>query len=776
MSYYSMSLRWNRLLVLCVFALTFADLTRAGSPRAGSPRNVSYDHRALKIDGKRRLLVSGSIHYPRSTPAMWPSLLRQAREGGLDAITTYVFWNHHEEKRGVYDFSSGNRNLTAFLDAAAEAGLYVFVRLGPFVCAEWNYGGLPVWLRTLQSNYSSHGRVTFRTFDPVWINEMARFVSHVVQLLQGRFYGQGGNIILTQIENEYGNVEDQYGADGKLYAQWAADFANGLQTGVPVVMCQQEGVKGVLQACNGFYCDARGTPGPPLWTEAWSGWGLASFSESPSKRPVTELAFAIAKWVADGGSLFNYYMYHGGTNFGRTAAALMKTSYDFDAPINEFGLPNEPKYTALKTLHSVIHRYEGALLASDALPPQVDLGDGVTAWDYGGVAFIANSNTSIEKVVKWTCNGTDDSAMLVLSVPPWSVSIVDGRWCELVFNTATVGIPADVQPSSQSAISPHEVTDIKWMAEPRVQEWADPKTLSAIPEQIDFTEGKTDYLSHCTFVTVGDGDLVEGGVKLLIETHPGNVDGIAVFVDGVQKFQQDWHQVGVQIPGLQAGTSYELCLRTMTSGLANYVWSNPDYVGPMGHWDAHLENYRCGLLGNITFGRQVLDSSSAIPRQWSVAAGLLGELNRIWEPEASARAPWQTSVRQKEPNTWYSIKLRCSAPADAPVALDLGSMRQGSAWVNGHHLGRFRIENTPVWEACRACSSVGIYDPNKECHFDCGKPGQRYYHVPPEWHHSEGSFELDEVVLWEEVGGDPSGVTCVSMSLTQPAEAVPLVV
>lgn len=106
---------------------------------------VTYDHRALVIDGKRRVLVSGSIHYPRSTPDMWPDLIQKSKDGGLDVIETYVFWNFHEPVRGQYDFS-GRKDLVKFVKIVAQAGLYVHLRIGPYVCAEWNYGGFPLWL------------------------------------------------------------------------------------------------------------------------------------------------------------------------------------------------------------------------------------------------------------------------------------------------------------------------------------------------------------------------------------------------------------------------------------------------------------------------------------------------------------------------------------------------------------------------------------------------------------------------------------------------------
>ena len=110
-----------------------------------SPANaaVSYDHKAIVINGQRRILMSGSIHYPRSTPEMWPDLIQKAKDGGLDVIQTYVFWNGHEPVRGQYYF--GDRyDLVRFVKLAHQAGLYVHLRIGPYVCAEWNFGSVTI--------------------------------------------------------------------------------------------------------------------------------------------------------------------------------------------------------------------------------------------------------------------------------------------------------------------------------------------------------------------------------------------------------------------------------------------------------------------------------------------------------------------------------------------------------------------------------------------------------------------------------------------------------
>ncbi|KAI5400651.1 Beta-galactosidase 8, partial [Lathyrus oleraceus] len=195
--------------------------------------NVDYDHRALVLDGKRRVLISGSIHYPHSTPQMWPDLIQKSKEGGLDVIETYVFWNLHEPLQGQYDFD-GRRDLVKFVKTVAEAGLYVHLRIGPYACAEWNYGGFPLWLHFIPG-------IKFRTDNEPFKTEMQRFTAKIVDIMKQEklFASQGGPIILSQIENEYGNIDSAYGSAGKSYIKWAANMATSLDTGVPWVMCQQ---------------------------------------------------------------------------------------------------------------------------------------------------------------------------------------------------------------------------------------------------------------------------------------------------------------------------------------------------------------------------------------------------------------------------------------------------------------------------------------------------------------------------------------------------------
>ncbi|KAK8611769.1 hypothetical protein V6N13_131811 [Hibiscus sabdariffa] len=265
---------------------------------------------------------------------MWPDLIRKAKEGGLDAVETYVFWNAHEPVRRQYDFS-GNLDLVRFLKTIRDEGLYAILRIGPYACAEWNYGGFPMWLHNMPG-------VSFRTKNDVFMNEMKNFTSLIVDMVKRErlFASQGGHIILAQIENEYGNVMKSYGEDGKSYINWCAQMADSLDIGVPWIMCQQAGApKPMLETCNGWYCDQykpKDPNTPKMWTENWTGW-FKSWGGADPLRTAEDLAYSVARFFQKGGTLQNYYMYHGGTNFGRTSGGpYMTTTYDYNAPLDEY--------------------------------------------------------------------------------------------------------------------------------------------------------------------------------------------------------------------------------------------------------------------------------------------------------------------------------------------------------------------------------------------------------------------------------------------------------
>ena len=208
--------------VFLLLVVLFAPQTSAApgffsySDYAGKPYVAAYTNRSLTLNGDSSLFFSGSVHYPRSTPGMWPSIMQTLVAGGCNMVEIYVFWNFHQPVEGVVDWS-GRGNLTLILDAAAAAGLFVNLRIGPYVCAEWGYGGVPAWLAVKPG-------IRFRSYNSQWRAAMAQWVGIVIAATRNYYADKGGPIILAQIENELGGGDP-------AYTQWAGDLANGFGVG-----------------------------------------------------------------------------------------------------------------------------------------------------------------------------------------------------------------------------------------------------------------------------------------------------------------------------------------------------------------------------------------------------------------------------------------------------------------------------------------------------------------------------------------------------------------
>ncbi|XP_012450971.1 beta-galactosidase [Gossypium raimondii] len=693
---------------------------------------VSYDSKAIIINGRRRILLSGSIHYPRSTPQMWPDLIAKAKEGGLDVIQTYVFWNGHEPSPGNYYFED-RYDLVRFIKLVQQAGLYVHLRIGPYICAEWNFGGFPVWLKYVPG-------IAFRTDNEPFKAAMQKFTEKIVSMMKAEklFETQGGPIIMSQIENEFGPVEWEIGDPGKAYIKWAAQMAVGLDTGVPWIMCKQDDAPDpVINTCNGFYCE-NFTPNakykPKMWTENWTGW-YTEFGGAVPTRPAEDIAFSVARFIQNGGSFVNYYMYHGGTNFGRTASGLfIATSYDYDAPIDEYGLPREPKWGHLRDLHRAIKLSEPALVSAD--PTVTSLGSNQEAHVFKSksgacAAFLANYDT------KYSVKVTFGSAHYEL--PRWSITILPD--CKTaVFNTARLG----AQSSEKKMVLAN--TAFSWQSYNEESPSADDQDVTVhdgLWEQIYITRDATDYLWYMTDVQIDsdEGFLRSGQDPLLTIWSAGHA--LHVFINGQLSGTV---YGGLENPKLTFSNNVKLraginkvTLLSVAVGLSN--------VG------THFETWNVGVLGPVTLKGLNEGTRDLSKQKWSYKIGLKGEALKLHTVAGSSSVEWVegSQLVKKQPMTWY--KTTFDAPGgNEPLGLDMSSMGKGQLWINGQSIGR----HWPGYIAhgnCYACDYAGTYSDQK-CRTNCGEPSQRWYHVPRSWLKPSGNF----LVVYEEWGGDPNGI------------------
>ncbi|XP_021746137.1 beta-galactosidase 8-like [Chenopodium quinoa] len=740
------------LIVVCLGVVTTTSFAAAS--------NVTYDHRALVIDGKRRVLVSGSIHYPRSTPEMWPDLIQKSKDGGLDILETYVFWNLHEPVRGQYDFSD-RKDLVKFVKLVGEAGLYVHLRIGPYVCAEWNYGGFPLWLHFIPG-------IKFRTDNEPFKDEMKRFTTYIVDLMKKNdlYASQGGPIILSQIENEYGNIDAAYGSAGKSYIKWAANMAVSLDTGVPWVMCQQSDAPApIINTCNGFYCDQftpNSNQSPKLWTENWSGW-FTSFGGKIPYRPVEDLAFAVARFYQRGGSMQNYYMYHGGTNFDRTSGGpFITTTYDYDAPIDEYGIIRQPKWGHLKDVHKAIKLCEAAMVATD--PTYPSLGANLEATVYktqSGLcsAFLANTDTHSDATVKFNGNS--------YHLPAWSVSILPD--CKnVVLNTAKINsmamlpkfIPQSLKYNLDS--SGDIQSTWSWFREPVGISKTQAFVKSGLLEQINTTADKSDYLWYSSSITIeGDEPYLQNGSQTVLHIQSLG-HGLHAFINGklaaTRYSPTGDHKISVDIPATLNTGKNAIDLLSLTVGLANYG-AFFDLAGAGVTGPALLRSSNGGLT---------VDLSS---QPWTYQVGLKGE---DLDLASGGSCNWDSSAFPKnQPLTWYKTSFNAPDGND-PLALDFTGMGKGEAWVNGQSIGRYwPTLSSPSGGCSDHCDYRGPYKSDK-CLKNCGKPPQQLYHVPRSWVKPSGNV----LVVFEEIGGDPTkisiatkqvGSMCSHVSETHPA-------
>uniref|UniRef100_A0A0E0FBN8 beta-galactosidase n=1 Tax=Oryza meridionalis TaxID=40149 RepID=A0A0E0FBN8_9ORYZ len=482
------------------------------------PFNVTYDHRAVLIGGKRRMLVSAGLHYPRATSEMWPSLIAKCKEGGADVIETYVFWNGHEPAKGQYYFEE-RFDLVKFVKLVAAEGLFLFLRIGPYACAEWNFG----------------------------------------------------------------------------YADWGGALPH---------------------------------------------------------RSAEDSAFAVARFYQRGGSLQNYYMYFGGTNFARTAGGpLQITSYDYDAPIDEYGILRQPKWGHLKDLHTAIKLCEPALIAVDGSPQYIKLGSMQEAHVYStGEVHTNGSMAGNAQICSAFLANIDEHKYASVwifgksySLPPWSVSILPD--CENVaFNTARIGAQTSVftvESGSPSRSSRHKPSILSltsggpylsstwWTSKETIGTWGGNNfAVQGILEHLNVTKDISDYLWYTTRVNISDADIAFWSSKGVLPslTIDKIRDVARVFVNGKLAGSQVGHWVSLKQPIQLVEGLNELTLLSEIVGLQNY--------------GAFLEKDGAGFRGQVTLTGLSDGDVDLTNSLWTYQVGLKGEFSMIYAPEKQGCAGW----------------------------------------------------------------------------------------------------------------------------------------
>ena len=333
-----------------------ANAATTAAPK-GKPGTFTTGKGTFLLNGKPFIVKAAEVHYPRIPRPYWEHRIQMCKALGMNAVCIYIFWNIHEQREGQFDFT-GQNDVAEFCRLAQKNGMYVIVRPGPYVCAEWEMGGLPWWLLKKKD-------IRLRERDPYFMERVKIFEEKVGEQLAPLTIQRGGPIIMVQVENEYGSYgEDKpyvseirdclrgiYGKELALFqCDWASNFErNGLDD---LTWTMNFGTGANID--NQFRRLGELRPNAPkMCSEFWSGW-FDKWGARHETRPAKDMVEGMDEMLSKGIS-FSLYMTHGGTSFGHWAGANSPgfapdvTSYDYDAPINEWGLAT-PKFWELRKM------------------------------------------------------------------------------------------------------------------------------------------------------------------------------------------------------------------------------------------------------------------------------------------------------------------------------------------------------------------------------------------------------------------------------------------
>jgi len=352
-------------LLLTALLLAPAMLMKAG--------NFTVGDKTFLLDGQPFIVKAAEVHYPRIPRPYWEHRIQMCKALGMNTLCIYAFWNFHEQQMGEFNFS-GQADIAEFCRLAQQNGMYVIVRPGPYACAEWEMGGLPWWLLKKKD-------IRLREQDPFFMERARLFEEKLAEQLRPLTIANGGPIIMVQVENEYGSygedkpyiaamrdiIREAWGEGPVLFqCDWASNFEkNGLDD---LIWTMNFGTGANIDQQFRRLRELR--PGTPLMcSEFWSGW-FDKWGGPPETRPAKDMVEGIDEMLSKGIS-FSLYMTHGGTSFGHWAGANSPgfapdvTSYDYDAPINEYGGTTDKFFQ----LRRMMQKYSPQPLPAKPAPP-----------------------------------------------------------------------------------------------------------------------------------------------------------------------------------------------------------------------------------------------------------------------------------------------------------------------------------------------------------------------------------------------------------------------
>lgn len=390
-----------RRLILALFTVILLTVTanaqrqnQKQNPRTGGKHTFTLGTSDFLLDDQPYQIIAGEMHPARIPAEYWRQRIQMAKAMGCNTISVYIFWNYHESEEGVYDFETGNHNLKEFFRIVQEEDMWLIVRPGPYVCAEWELGGIPPYLLRIPD-------IKLRCMDPRYMTAAERYIGKLAEEIKPFMITNGGNLLLLQIENEYGSFGNDRNYLFRLREVWkmnGIDIPTFTGDGPTTYMLEAGSLPGSAVGLDSGSSPAhwdlanKMNPGVPVFSsETYPGW-LTHWGEK-WVRPDTADLLKEVRFLMDNKKSFNFYVIHGGTNFGYTAGANSGgkgyepdvTSYDYDAPINEQGKAT-PKYKALRDLlGSYLPKGQKLPSIPDGIPaieiPQFVLKPFTSVWD-----------------------------------------------------------------------------------------------------------------------------------------------------------------------------------------------------------------------------------------------------------------------------------------------------------------------------------------------------------------------------------------------------------
>lgn len=740
---------------------------------------VDYNRRSFLIYDKPTLLLSGSIHYVRVPPSDWNSVFQMAKELGLNCIQTYVIWSEHEPSPGNIQWE-GYGDLVRFIELAAANDLYVVVRIGPYICGEYYFGGIPLWMRHEVDKNDGAQIDCFRCSDPVWKQEMKRWVSVVVDKIKPLLSSRGGPVIWMQIENEYDKNDD--------YLRWAVSMARNITTEVPWSLCghnigncnqlnpphdndtttedgliaQQSTTKGkknsnnAVCTVNGFWVEQgeRGSqPGPEFFHKLWSGnptqpavwtedqgW-FDNWLMAHRVRSTSDQLYGMARFFAYGGSYHNLYMLTGGNNYGLRAGRDATTAYAPDTVIDNFLLRHEPRFSLFQKFFLVMGSIASELLRHPVhitpTPLKNPLHSTVTAevHEYGSLAFLSNFAENRSESGYFDYNG----ASYFLS--SHTVVILNVSTQEVLFNTSSPVGDETERPMVES--KRFHIAGWKSFQETVGHGAIRNDALRISPEQLDITENLSDYMWYTFWPdaigTISIKGIGWGGLQY------SYVDGLRSksiqekhLSRNVSPIERRLERYGSTYSQSRLGKKSRLDILSVAMGLSNQKKRVDILSVAMGLNTVVAPQDGKGIESVTIAGK---GNATSIYKNFVTAWKLKGEELEIFTDSGSKQVDWKPlsslELGPKEGLVWLQGRfdiptelqpnLGGGQPNQTAIAVNLGGLNKGMAYVNGFNIGRY-------WLApgkCHGQCAPPHHGHHCFLHYQgCDKPTQSLYHIP----------------------------------------------